>query len=103
MESPDVVDTSDVEEREVFTLSQDTHHRVSPALTPTKRTTCANALASPQSATAEKDHQRRPNSLILTTRCDRFSDHEAENPSPRKRIKVYQVPLSPSDIDFPQR
>lgn len=89
MESPDLVDTSDVDEREVFALSQDVDHWASTALTSIKHV-CTDVLASPQRATiTEKDRHRRPDSLLtLLTRHDRFSDHEIENPSPRKRIKV---------------
>lgn len=88
MESPDVVDTSDVDEREVFTLSHDVDHWASSALTPIK-SVCADVLASPQSATTEKDYHRSSNGLLTRIIChDRFSNHEVENPSPRKRIKV---------------
>lgn len=99
MESPDVVDTSDIEEREVFTVSDDAVLWTSPASTPTN-TLRPRVLLSPQSTLSEKVHQRRPGSLLtLMTRHDRYSDHEVENPSPRKRIKVCYVPLSPFDID----
>lgn len=89
MESPDVVDTSDVEEREAFALSGDADHWPSPVSTP-MNSLRAGAAASPQShASTEKGRQRCPDPfLTLITRHDRFSDHEVENPSPRKRIKV---------------
>jgi hypothetical protein len=86
MESPDVVDTSDVEEREAFALSEDADHWPSPVSTPMHNLR-AGALTSPQShATTEKGCQRCLSTLI--TRHDWFSDHEVENPSPRKRVKV---------------
>ncbi|KAF8557733.1 hypothetical protein OG21DRAFT_1601471 [Imleria badia] len=95
MESPDVVDTSDVEEREVFGVSE-AFLWASPTNSPRPR-----VLLSPQRATKEKVHQRRAGSLLtLITRHDQSSDHEAENPSPRKRIKIAHnaSPVSPHSI-----
>ncbi|KAH0836569.1 cell differentiation family, Rcd1-like-domain-containing protein [Lanmaoa asiatica] len=83
MESPDVVDTSDVEEREVFALSDNPDHWASESPLTRPR---PDVLASPPRITTEKDH---PDSLLTpVTHHDRFSDHDGENPSPRKRIKM---------------
>lgn len=72
MESPDVVDTSDVEEREDFAISDGVDHWAIP-------------VASPKSVATE----RTP--VSLSTRHGR----EGEGPSPRKRIKVRYIPWSP--------
>lgn len=88
MESPDVVDTSDVEERDVLSFPEDIESWATSASTPLRKSVRAN-LASPQSAIAEKNSQQRPSSLTtLIARQNRLSDHEAESPSPRKRVKV---------------
>lgn len=88
MESPDVVDTSDVEEREVFAVSEDVDHWTSSASTPRLKSVRANVSVSPQSATTENGHQRHLGILLTLARHNRSGDHEVENPSPRKRIKV---------------
>lgn len=87
MEDPDIVDTSDVEEREVLAFSED-YLSPSSTLTP-PRSVHARVLVSPQSPVTEKGHQRRPGSLSAPRiRPDRFSDYEMDSASPRKRIKV---------------
>ncbi|KAG6381519.1 hypothetical protein JVT61DRAFT_104 [Boletus reticuloceps] len=90
-ESPDVVDTSDVEEREVLAVSEDAGHWDDPVSTPINSLR-ADVLASPQSSTTDKIHQRRPDSpLTLTTRYHRFSDQEVENPFTSKANQAHNV------------
>ncbi|KAG9312886.1 Mus7/MMS22 family-domain-containing protein [Chiua virens] len=88
MESPDIVDTSDIDEREDLVLSEVADHCATSTSTPVQ-TVRADVLASPHSVTKGKDHQRHPSPLLTWVTCHgRLSDHESETPSPRKRIKI---------------
>ncbi|KAF9221440.1 hypothetical protein BS17DRAFT_785404 [Gyrodon lividus] len=85
MEVDDVVDTSDVEERETFDLSEADHWTFSP-----QSIIREDVFALSQTAARQSDMQRGTSSLItpIQSGCEP-NDSEADSPSPRKRIKIF--------------
>ncbi|KIK80889.1 hypothetical protein PAXRUDRAFT_833254 [Paxillus rubicundulus Ve08.2h10] len=84
MEVDDVVDTSDIEERETFELF-DTDHW---AFSPPRQCKRDDLAALPQTIVQQSDVQRGSDPFKTLTPSYELNDSATDSPSPRKRIKI---------------